>query len=137
MPVPAETTLGSGGVDHHGDALVETAADRVIDQIARWCGIPALKDRIVVRLTIAPADFERDLHSWRGNALGLSHTLAQSAVFRPRNVSKKVAGLYYSGGSALPGIGLPMCLISAELVVKRLRGDRTAGPLTEPVASGA
>jgi hypothetical protein len=25
-----------------------------------------------------------------------------------------------------------MCLISAELVLKRLRGDRTAGPLPEP-----
>jgi len=32
----------------------------------------------------------------------------------------------------LPGIGLPMCLISAELVVKRLTGDTTAGPLAEP-----
>jgi len=43
-----------------------------------------------------------------------------------------VRGLAYAGGSALPGIGLPMCLISAELVLKRLRGDRTAGPLPEP-----
>ena len=30
-----------------------------------------------------------------------------------------------------------MCLISAELVIKRLRGDRSAGPLPEPVAFGA
>lgn len=136
VPVPAETTLGRGGIAGLGDAPVEAAADLIIDQIAQWCGIPDLKDRIVVRRTIAPADFERDLHSWRGNALGLSHTLTQSAVFRPRNVSKKVAGLYYAGGSALPGIGLPMCLIGAELVVKRLRGDRTAGPLAEPVPLG-
>ena len=39
--------------------------------------------------------------------------------------------------SALPGIGLPMCLISAELVVKQLRGGPLARPLPEPVAARA
>ncbi|MGC5170882.1 phytoene desaturase family protein [Microbacterium sp. DT81.1] len=136
VPVPADTSLGHGGVDGDGDAAVEAAADRVLAQISDWCRIPDLADRIVERRTIAPADFHSDLHAWRGNALGLSHTLRQSAVFRPRNVSKKVDGLYYAGSSALPGIGLPMCLISAELVIKRLRGDRSAGPLPEPVALG-
>jgi hypothetical protein len=33
----------------------------------------------------------------------------------------------------VPGIGLPMCLISAELVLKRLRGDITTTPLPEPI----
>jgi phytoene dehydrogenase-like protein len=44
-----------------------------------------------------------------------------------------VRGLYYAGGTTVPGIGLPMCLISAELVVKRLRGDTTTTPLAEPL----
>jgi 1-hydroxy-2-isopentenylcarotenoid 3,4-desaturase len=132
VPIPADPSIGHGGIDGDGDAAVEAAADRVIAQIAQWCGIPDLARRIVVRRTIAPGDFADDLHSWRGNALGLAHTLGQSAMFRPRNVSRKVAGLSYAGGSALPGIGLPMCLISAELVLKRLRGDRTPGPLAEP-----
>lgn len=137
VPVPADPGLGRGGVDGAGDAAIERAADAVIDQIAQWCGIPDLAERVVVRRTIAPGDFEADLHAWRGNSLGLAHTLGQSAVFRPRNASKKVSGLLYAGGSALPGIGLPMCLISAELVVKRLRGDRTPGPLPLPRPAGA
>ena len=33
----------------------------------------------------------------------------------------------------IPGIGVPMCLISAELVLKRVRGDRSASPVAEPV----
>ncbi|MET0781667.1 MAG: phytoene desaturase family protein [Microbacterium sp.] len=132
VPIPADPKIGRGGVDGDGDAAVETAADRVIQQISEWCGIPDLAERIVVRRTIAPGDFAADLHAWRGNALGLAHTLGQSAMFRPRNASRKVRGLSYAGGSALPGIGLPMCLISAELVLKRLRGDRTPGPLPEP-----
>jgi phytoene desaturase len=132
VPIPADPSIGHGGIDGDGDAAVETAADRVIQQISEWCGIPDLAERIVVRRTISPGDFAADLHSWRGNALGLAHTLGQSAMFRPRNASRKVSGLSYAGGSALPGIGLPMCLISAELVLKRLRGDRTPGPLPEP-----
>ncbi len=132
VPMPADPSLGRGGVDGAGDAAIEAAADEVIGQIAQWCDIPDLAERIVVRRTIAPGDFAADLHSWRGNALGLAHTLRQSAVFRPRNASRRVRDLYYAGTSALPGIGLPMCLISAELVLKRLRGDASPGPVAEP-----
>jgi len=132
VPVPADPQLGHGGIDGGGDAAIEAAADEVIAQIAEWCGIPDLAERIVVRRTVAPGDFADDFGAWRGNALGLAHTLGQSAVFRPRNTSRKVEGLSYVGASTLPGIGLPMCLISAELVVKRLRGDRSPGPLAEP-----
>lgn len=134
VPMPADPSLGHGGVDRGGDERIEAAADRVIAQIADWTAIPDLSNRIRVRRTIAPADFEADLGAWRGGALGLAHTLRQSAVFRPRNVSRRVGGLFYAGTSVLPGIGLPMCLISAELVVKRLRGDRTAARLPEPAA---
>jgi phytoene desaturase len=133
VPVPADTGIGSGGVDGRGSAGVEAIADAAIDQVSRWAGIPDLRERIVVRRTIGPADFERDLNAWKGGALGPAHTLRQSAFLRGRNASKRVAGLYYAGGSTVPGIGLPMCLISAELVVKRLRGDTSAGPLPEPL----
>ncbi|QMU95883.1 phytoene desaturase [Microbacterium esteraromaticum] len=134
IPVPADTSIGAGGVDGTGDDRVERAADAAIDQIAGWCGIPDLRERIVVRRTIGPADFEREFGAWRGGALGPAHTLRQSALLRGANVSSKVDGLLYAGATTIPGIGLPMCLISAELVVKRLRGDVSAGPLAEPLA---
>jgi len=133
VPVPADPDAGRGGVDGAGDPAIEAAADRAIAQIARWTGIPDLARRVRVRRTIAPGDFAAEFSSWRGSALGLAHTLRQSAVFRPRNASRKVEGLFHTGADVLPGIGLPMCLISAELVVKRLRGDRTTGPLIPPL----
>lgn len=133
VPVPADPGIGHGGLDGSGDALVEAVADRVIDQIAQWVGAPDLADRIVVRRTVGPADFVDDLNSWQGSALGPSHVLSQSAFFRSKNVSKRVDGLYYVGGSTIPGIGLPMCLISAEILVKRLRGDTTSGPIPAPL----
>ncbi|GAB3395073.1 phytoene desaturase family protein [Humibacter soli] len=132
IPVPADPSLGVGGIGGAGSAEVERTADVAIAQIATWAGIPDLADRIVVRRVLGPGDFELDLHSWKGTALGPAHTLRQSAFLRGSNASKRVAGLYYAGGSTLPGIGLPMCLISAELVLKRLRGDRSTGPLPEP-----
>jgi phytoene desaturase len=129
VPVPADVSLGGGGLDSAGDPHVERAADAAIDQVASWAGVGDLRSRTVVRRTWGPADFAGELNSWSGGALGPAHTLRQSALFRTGNVSQKVAGLYYAGASTVPGIGLPMCLISAELVAKRLRGDRSADPL--------
>ncbi|WP_368497961.1 phytoene desaturase family protein [Herbiconiux sp. A18JL235] len=137
VPIPADPSIGHGGVDGEGDATVEHLADTAIAQIADWAGIPDLAERVRVRRTIGPADFADDLNSWKGTALGPAHTLRQSAMFRAKNVSSKVEGLYYAGGSTTPGIGLPMCLISAELVLKRLRGDTSTTALPEPLAAGS
>lgn len=129
VPVPADVTLGGGGDDGQGAEAVERAADAAIDQVATWAGVPDLRERIRVRHTVGPEDFARRYNSWRGGALGLEHTLRQSAFFRPGNVSAKVDGLLYAGASTVPGVGLPMCLISAELVLKRLTGDRSTLPV--------
>ncbi len=126
VPIPADPTIGFG-------EDLAALADTVIEQIAEWTGVADLAERITVRHTVGPADFVKDLNAWRGTALGPAHTLGQSAFFRAGNVSKKVKGLYYAGGSTIPGIGLPMCLISAEVLVKRLRGDTSSGPLAEPL----
>ncbi|MFB9731545.1 phytoene desaturase family protein [Ornithinimicrobium kibberense] len=136
VPVPADPGLGHGGLDGGGSPAVERVADAAIAQVAAWAGIPDLADRVEVRRTIGPGDFVTDLSAWRGSMLGPGHTLRQSAMFRAGNVSRHVEGLLYAGSSTIPGIGLPMCLISAELVAKRLRGDHSTAPLTEPSPGG-
>lgn len=130
IPVPADPGLGSGAADGQGGIAIERAVDAAIDQISAWAGIPDLRERIVVRETMGPADFAADYHSWSGGMLGPSHILLQSAMFRAQNQSKRVRGLYYAGATTAPGVGVPMCLISAELVLKRIRGDHSAGPTT-------
>ncbi len=135
VPLPADPGLGHGGIDGAGDERIEALADLCLARMAEWAGIPDLATRIVLRRTVGPADFVDDLNAWKGTALGLAHVLKQSAFFRPGNASKKVQGLYYVGSSTVPGVGLPMCLISAEVLVKRLRGDTTAGPLPEPLTA--
>ncbi|MEC5199107.1 phytoene desaturase [Arthrobacter sp. PL16] len=132
VPIPADVTIGRGGLERGGDARVEDLADAVIGQISEWAGVPDLAERIVVRRSYGPQDFADDLNAWRGTSLGPAHILKQSAFFRGSNRSAKVDNLFYAGSSTVPGIGIPMCLISAELIVKRLRGDTSTGPLAEP-----
>jgi 1-hydroxy-2-isopentenylcarotenoid 3,4-desaturase len=133
VPVPADVSLGKGGIGGKGDAAVEAVADAVLEQIAAWTDIPDLASRVTLRRTVGPADFGTELNAWRGTALGPAHILRQSALFRARNVSKKVRNLYFVGGSTIPGVGLPMCLISAEVLLKRINGDTTTTPLPEPL----
>lgn len=129
IPVPADPGIGRGTLSGDPSELVERTVDAAVDQISHWAEIPDLRERIVVRESLGPADFVDDYHSWRGGMLGPAHILSQSAMFRAQNASKKVSGLYYAGATTAPGVGVPMCLISAELVLKRIRGDHSAGPL--------
>ncbi|WP_101848590.1 phytoene desaturase family protein [Zhihengliuella sp. ISTPL4] len=137
VPVPADVELGHGGSDSAGSPQIEKAADAAIDMISVWAGIPDLRERIIVRETVGPADFHDDYHSWRGGMLGPAHILSQSAMFRAQNASRRVQGLYYAGATTAPGVGVPMCLISAEIVLKRIRGDHSPGPLPEPAVRPA
>lgn len=112
-------------------AELDKLADQYIEQIAQMSQTPDLAKRLVFKRAYGPSEFSQDFNAWQGTALGLSHTLRQSAVFRPRNKSKKVKNLYYVGASTVPGIGIPMCLIGAELVYKRLIKNKSSGPLKE------
>lgn len=69
-----------------------------------------------------PSEWESELNLHQGAAFGISADLFQSAFMRPKNRSAK-DGVYYVGASTVPGNGLPMVLISAELVEERLIKD--------------
>ncbi len=112
VPLPAGTTI-------QPEAL-ESLADRYLEQIKATTGVD-LAGRTVTRKLFGPDDFINEYNSWNGSMLGLSHKLTQSAFFRTANKSKKVRNLYYVGANTVPGVGVPMCLISAELVYTRIK----------------
>ncbi|MCX6660920.1 MAG: phytoene desaturase family protein [Euryarchaeota archaeon] len=60
-------------------------------------------------------------HAYKGTALGLAHTLGQTAIFRCSHQSKKVKGLYYTGHYTHPGIGVPMVVISSQIIAQQLK----------------
>lgn len=113
-----------------GADMIESYTDHYLEQLEEMSGISDLRARIVSKHIATPAHFGSAFHSWQNSALGLGHTLRQSAFMRPAVQSKKLTNLYYVGASTQPGIGVPLCLISAQLVYKTLVGDSSAGPPT-------
>lgn len=114
---------------NYDDKQLEAYGDKILQTMEQEFRLPDLRKSIVYKRFFSVKDFESRYNSYQGTALGLAHTLKQTAVFRPNNISKKVKNLYYVGAGTNPGIGMPVCLISAELMYKRLIGDKTAGPL--------
>ncbi len=107
----------------------ERYADRILGLMEQEMKLPGLRDKIEYQRVYTVENFESDYNSFKGSALGLAHTIWQTAIFRPKNQSAKVKNLYYVGAGTNPGIGTQICLISAELVYKRVHGIKTAGPM--------
>lgn len=80
-----------------------------------------IRSSIVVQRIYSQRDFANDYHAFKGTALGLSHTLMQTAFFRPSRRSKKVKNLFYTGQYTHPGIGMPMTLISSQIVREEIK----------------
>lgn len=124
QPIAAGLTLTEAEKARYTETLLDTLETRF--------GIADIRKRIRVQRLYTVDDFANDYHAFRGNALaGLAHTLGQSSLMRPRTASRKVKGLYFVGAGANPGIGMPMCLISAQIVLKHIAGVRSERPLTE------
>ncbi|MFQ3550365.1 MAG: phytoene desaturase family protein [Armatimonadota bacterium] len=106
----------AAGLDDN-DSTREWFAELAIGYLEKLVGEP-ISERIITKTIFSPRDFSSVFNAYKGTALGLSHTLFQTAVFRPSHRSKKISNLYYAGQYTHPGIGLPMALISAEVVSK-------------------
>ncbi|PSQ63553.1 MAG: phytoene desaturase [Halobacteriales archaeon SW_8_66_22] len=96
--------------------------DRILADLAEHTGVD-LRDRIVVEEQFSVSDFTERYNATQGTALGLAHTLRQTALLRPSNRSSAVDGLYFTGSFTTPGVGVPMCLISGEHTANALLDD--------------
>jgi phytoene desaturase len=83
-----------------------------------------LRPHILYQKIITPKDLEEETGGWRGALYGASSNNRWAAFRRPHNRAKNMSGLYFAGGSAHPGGGVPMVMLSgkvaAELVLENL-----------------
>ncbi|MDH2442505.1 phytoene desaturase family protein [Amnibacterium sp. CER49] len=121
VPVPPRLDVSEADLDRHADAIVAL--------MERELGIPDLARRIRYRRVFGGRDFAARYNAYGGSALGLAHTITQTAIFRPDTRSRKVRNLYFVGANTNPGIGMPVVLLSAQLAYKRIVGDRSSTPL--------
>ena len=108
---------GPGAIDWTAPGLAAAYADTVLDTLARR-GYD-LRDRLVFAEHRTPADLERDTLSPGGAIYGTSSNGRRAAFLRPGNRSP-VPGLFLVGGSAHPGGGLPLVLMSAAIVAEMI-----------------
>ena len=72
-----------------------------------------------VEVLVDPADWDaRGME--RGTPFALSHRFFQSGPFRPSNLERRVPGLVFAGSGTLPGVGIPMVLVSGRLAAARV-----------------
>lgn len=102
------------------DEFRERYAKKILSHLEESIGERFIDD-ITVKRIFTHRDFQEDYNAFKGTALGLAHTLFQTAVFRPGNQSRRISNLYYAGHFTNPGIGVPMVVISAHLVRELIR----------------
>jgi phytoene desaturase len=94
--------------------------------------IPGLRSRIIQKLSrilgqdvgaliaceevLDPRSIESRTSSHQGALYGSSSNNRFAAFLRHANEHSKVKGLYFTGGSVHPGGGIPLCLLSAQIV---------------------
>lgn len=115
--VPVPNRSGEDASSRLDDVL-----QKVVSRLEREVGLRREDVRFVESLS--PADWEA-MGLWQGAAFGLSHDFFQSTCFRPSNRSP-FQGVYFVGASTVPGNGIPMVLISAELLQQRIEKEVVA-----------
>ncbi|BBY28901.1 phytoene desaturase family protein [Mycolicibacterium sediminis] len=122
------------GVDWDEPGLRERYTERVLDVLAGR-GLD-VRDRIRFVETVTPADLERRAGAPGGAIYGTASHGPRAALLRPGNRSP-VPGLYLVGGSAHPGGGIPLVLMSAEIVARLIGPAGTRSEGSGPASSDA
>ena len=108
-------------LDGRVDWIGERARAR--DDLAKWVGDLGYPTDVVVEELVDPLEWERRGME-RGTPFALAHEFFQSGPFRPNNVTKHAPGLVFAGSSTVPGVGVPMVLVSGRLAAERVAALR-------------
>ena len=74
---------------------------------------------IITDALVTPLDWQRQGMAG-GTPFALAHTFAQTGPFRPSNVERRLPGMFFAGSGTVPGVGVPMVLISGKLAAQRV-----------------
>jgi diapolycopene oxygenase len=94
----------------------------ILSKLKRF-GMEDIERHIVVERRLTPRDIERMYNAEGGAIYGLASHGRLKGGFKPRNRSRVVKNLYLAGGSANPGPGVPMVLMSGVTAAWSLLDD--------------
>ncbi len=114
---------------HDWKTMLPEYRDVIMNKLKTTAGMEDIEDRIEVEHSLTPADIDRRYHVLNGAIYGLASHGRFMGAFKPANRVKEMQGLYLAGGSAHPGPGMPMVMMSgwiaADTVDQDLRGSGT------------
>ncbi len=88
--------------------------EAILDRLEQR-GLTGLRESIRVSHMLTPVEIEGMYRSYRGSIYGLLTQKGLTAAFKPGNRCPWLEGLYFAGGSANPGAGVPMVLMSGQV----------------------
>lgn len=103
------------------DGRVDWRAERprVRDELAARVAALGYPTDVEVEALDDPLDWER-MGMERGTPFALAHRFFQTGPFRPANVDRRAPGLVFVGSGTVPGVGIPMVLLSGRLAAERV-----------------
>ncbi len=91
----------------------------ILAKILRLTGYD-ITEKIECEKIMTPQDIESQTGSFGGSIYGISSNSRNAAFLRQRNESKNYKGLYFTGGSAHPGGGIPLVLLSGKIAAEKI-----------------
>ena len=111
---------------HDWKSMLPAYRNVIVNKLKTTAGMEDIEDRIEVEHSLTPADIDRRYHVLNGAIYGLASHGRFMGAFKPANRVSEMQGLYLAGGSAHPGPGMPMVVMSgwiaADTVDQDLRG---------------
>jgi phytoene desaturase len=111
----------------------------ILNKLKTTGGMPDIEERIVFESALTPQDINDRYHVLKGAIYGLASHGRFFGAFKPANRSPDLKGLYFAGGSAHPGPGMPMAMMSGWIAADTLDQDgvvekrsSAVAPETEP-----
>jgi len=74
---------------------------------------------VITEELVTPLDWQAQGMA-AGTPFALAHTFGQTGPFRPSNVERRLPGMFFAGSGTVPGVGVPMVLISGKLAASRV-----------------
>ena len=109
--------------DHDWNVMLPEYREAIIEKLRTAGGMGDINDRIVFEETLTPEDIDRRYHVLNGAIYGLASHGRFMGAFKPANRSPDINGLYFAGGAAHPGPGMPMVMMSGWIAADTIDQD--------------